>query len=257
MDIERLFSDRALENDRYSSVVIKPTARVFEELEAYIERFPDLVNVDYVSEEFLDYLAGLIGFTYLSTEDADIQREQIKRYLREYKKKGSIEQIVKTAARGYSENYLLGDLTYYKGAFDDDYAYIVFTRDKMFRHDYSTWDNYRWGDPKRYGFGIMNIYVAHMTNRTVELLDKVIPGGIRYTVTELRDSDRDRSATGMTDRNAMLIGFSANYELKEILEAYETGPERSKDLGLKHYDLDESRWDGGYDEDCFEITSIA
>lgn len=191
MDYRELFSERARENNDFNRFVIEPTAKMFESIKPFVDRFPYLMDVDYVDENFLSLMSDLLGYNYLPNEDAQVQREIIKRLVNEYHKKGSLDHIRAAATRGHSDNFLIGDLTYYKGLIDEGYCNIEYLRDYMFRYDVSRWDsNDRWQDGKTVGLGIMNIQVSNYSEKTLECLDKVVPGGIKFNVEQLSDIGR-------------------------------------------------------------------
>ena len=238
MDIKGLFGPRMSENEKFKSVVIESTNRVFQNIKVDLDRFTDLVSVDYVNEEFLPEFASMLGFPYIETEDSEIQREMMKRYIQEYKKKGSFEHIVKTATRGYSDNYFLGDMTYYKGKIQDGYASISYPRDKMFRYDYSRWDNGdRWSDKKYVMLGVMDIQTSNYNERTLEYLDKVIPGGIKYYLTLLRD-------VGSSDLESryVLYPMTSTSDLWVLMDSYVKLIEKES---KKYYTIDIESLYGG------------
>lgn len=247
MDIKKLFSERALDNEKFQSVVVEPTAEEFNTIKPFIDSFPDLISVDYVNSQFLGLLGDFLGFDYLETEDSEVQREIMKRVVEEYHKKGSIEQLYKTAARSHDDNYYLGDLTYYRGNIEEADVYITYPRDRMFRYDGSRWDSgARWQDYNRVTHGVIEIDLSKYNDRTITYLDRIIPGGIKYYINLLKDI----SPSG-TDGNRYIVypyevdGYDSNIYL-DVMKVMPYTP--NKIFTFDNSRFDNSIFDGGVRE---------
>lgn len=188
MDVASLFSERALNSKDLKRIVADTTNREFNTIKPFIDTFPDLASVDYVSPQFISYLGEFLGFEYLETEDIEVQREMMKRVIDEYHKKGTIEQLTLAANRAYDPNYFMGNMTYYHGDLIEGYSNIQYPRDRMFCYDISRWDRTSvWCDYIRVMPGVVEFQVSQYSDRTLEYLEKMVPGGLKFYVDILRD----------------------------------------------------------------------
>lgn len=239
MDIKGLFSERALENEKFTKVIIEPTEKEFNLIKPFIDSFPDLITLDYVNSQFIALLGDFLGFDYLETESVEVQREIMKRVIDEYHRKGDIQQIYKAANRAYDDNYFLGDLTYYRHKIVEGYSQITYPRDRMFRYDRSRWDmGYRWPDFGRNMIGVMEISMSNANDRTLQYLDRLVPGGIRFYVDILRDI----SSTGDGDNeDAIYYPYEIyGYEAEIWLDILQLKPYYEP---KKIFLYDKSKWD--------------
>ena len=70
-----------------SSIFITLLEKIYDDIKALIGEFPNLADVDNVSEIFLPKLAELVKYTYNHEIDIDIQREIIKRMIETYRRR--------------------------------------------------------------------------------------------------------------------------------------------------------------------------
>lgn len=188
MDIKKLMSERAQTSDDFNRLVIDPAQNELDKIYRLTSVFTNIQSLDYVSDKFIAKLADYIGFDYIDTEDTEVQREIMKRIISEYHKKGSYEQIYKACARAYDDNWVSGDLTYYRGSIKDGYVHISYPRDYMFRYDYSRWDEgTKWADEDKVMHGVIDLWMSEYSENTSKALDKIIPGGIKYLITLMKD----------------------------------------------------------------------
>lgn len=150
-----------------------------------IELFPDLTNADYCPEEFLRELAGMVGYTMVEGEDFNIQREIIKRIFSAYGQRGTEDAIIKAFKRGNDDNWVIGDLTLYKGPLEEQDVEVEKPKDYIFKYSdgESLWsDKWRYQDNDTWNYGIYYVKVRMITQKLLDAVEFVRPAGLRFII---------------------------------------------------------------------------
>lgn len=184
--IREYFQPHYLSNEKLSALFIEPLVEEFGLLSDYAEMLQYFGSVENIPQEFLKGLGNSLAYEYLEEEDPDIQRELIKRILSIYKNRSTRWALEQTLMYSTDENWIGDNLTLYKGPLKKGYFSISKPRDEIFIHDRSRFDSgHRYMDKTNYNYGILALEVQYWTDRTAEMLERQIPGGIRYHVDQL------------------------------------------------------------------------
>lgn len=184
--IKSYFQDRHWDNEKLRVLFLEP---IVEELGLdadYAEMVQLFGSVDEIPSDFLEGLGDSVGYEYLQEEDPDIQREIIKRIFQVYKnraKRSSIERVLESST---DRNWIGDDLTLYKGDLIKGYQRIWLPRDKIFYHDKSRHDSGdAFADYFEYNYGVINFEMQYFDDRTIQMLEKQVPGGVRWNISQL------------------------------------------------------------------------
>lgn len=178
--IKELYPDFLKSNKNYS-VFIDMTSNELSDVHDLIESLNTLVNIDRVPAEFIAKLGSLIDFNYLS-ENNSIDRELMKSYFLESKRKGSLADISYASTYADEDGYLIGrlhDPSKYKAK---PLNTLIMARELLFRHGFSTRGGKDTIYPENsvYREGILIIDVTkEPTDNTIHHVERVKPAGVR------------------------------------------------------------------------------
>lgn len=178
--IRGLFPQHLQENIDFN-IFIDMTAEELGQVADYIELFSALGAVDSTPERFLKDLSHTIGYDYTESQDADLQREAIKRIFSVYEQRGTEESILKTADYAKSFDWVGGDIFLTKNDVPIRYAKIFYPNRHLFRHsmsDHSGADKY--SDAKRWREGVVILRLDIINKRVRDAVREVIPAGVKY-----------------------------------------------------------------------------
>lgn len=186
--IESYFPDYLLENKDFHlwiEAVVEELGKVGD----MTELFAELGAVDKTPPQFLQDLADIVAYKYMEGEDADVQREVIKRVFSIYERRGTEQSIIEAGKRGGDPNWVGGDLTLYKDPIKEGTASVLYPINHLFRHSiskHSSGDPY--ADNVRWREGVIIIRVSYLSDLVKEAIEKVIPAGMRYYIDIVTDS---------------------------------------------------------------------
>lgn len=184
--IRGYFQERHRENRELNDLYIEPIVEEFGLLSDYIEMIQMFGSIDEIPSDFVQDLADSLAYEYLQEEDSEIQREIVKRIIKVYHDRASRKSIERVLESSTDRNWIGGDLTLYKGPIRKGYQRVWLPREKIFYHDKSRHDS---GDcyPNyfEYNYGVINFEVQYLDDRTFEMLEQQVPGGVRWNISQL------------------------------------------------------------------------
>lgn len=178
--IQELYPDFLRGNKNYK-VFIDMSANELSDVHDFVESLNTLINIDRVPAEFIASLGKLIDFNYLS-ENNTIDRELMKCFFMESKRKGALADISYASTYADEEGYLIGrlhDPSKYKAK---PLNTLVMARECLFRHGYSIRGSANTIYPENnvYREGILIIDVSKApTDKTIHHVERVKPAGVR------------------------------------------------------------------------------
>lgn len=161
-------------------VFLKILSELYEDIAGYIDRFPDIVDVDTTPEIFLPKLSYLVKYTVKYNIDFDIQREVIKRMLYVYSKRGQDEQIIMAATYGDDPNWLGDHMFLPNSSRNRTRATLDYTVDSVFTHNSSKHSSGHKFASKKWRGGILVITLTRVNDEIRDAIKKVIPAGIKF-----------------------------------------------------------------------------
>jgi hypothetical protein len=184
--IRNYFRDHHLDKEQIRCLYIEPIVEMFGLLSDYTEMIQMFGSIDEIPTAFIEDLGNSLGYEFLQDEDPEIQREIIKRILSFYKNRATEESITKVLKHSTDRNWQGDNLTLYKGKVKSGYSEIFIPMDRIFTHDKSFHDSGdRFMDRFNYNYGIIDLYAQYFDDRTLEMLERQIPGGIRWNINQL------------------------------------------------------------------------
>lgn len=181
--IKDFFQRYHLEKDQIRRLYIEPIVEEFGLLSDYAEMIQMFGSIDEIPSSFIEDLGNSLAYEYVQDEDPEVQREVIKRILRIYKNRSTRTSIEKVLESSTDRNWVGDDLTLYHGPILKGYRNVWHPYEKIFVHDKSYHDRGdRFMDRLFYNYGIIALELQFYDERTEEMLEQQIPGGIRWAI---------------------------------------------------------------------------
>lgn len=202
-------------NSKDSSVFITILEKIYNDIKGLISRFPELADVDNVSEIFLPKLAELIKYQYNYNIDLDIQREIIKRMIETYRRRGTDDSIIMAATYGNDEKWIADHLFLPGADKDKDMATLTYGTDGIFTHNISKFDGtHKFADSVMWRGGILIINLPFLNNNVRNAIKKVIPAGIKILFNIQNNSKGDGLYGELTFGEwVLLVYYDITYEM--------------------------------------------
>lgn len=177
--IQSLYPDFLQDNKNYS-VFIDTTAQELSDVNDIIESINTLINIDRTPAEFILKLGELINFNYSSVNNT-IDRELMKLFFMEHKRKGTLEDIAYASTYANEDGYITGRLHDPTNYTKKELNTLIMSRDVLFRHGYSKRGsaNTIYPENKVFREGILIVDVEQVTDKTIHHVERVKPAGLR------------------------------------------------------------------------------
>lgn len=177
--IRNLLSEFLVEDDDID-VILSLFEYITNKSTDFINRFPDLIDVDNVAELFLPQLSALVGYRVKSDIPIHHQRAILRRYIEIAKTRGTDDSIIMAATYGDYKYWVGSHLFYPDGKADRDLASIDYASNSLFIYDMSSWDTlYRYTDSVTWREGVLVISVPYLSDEIRKAVLKNVPGGVK------------------------------------------------------------------------------
>lgn len=206
-----------------ASIFIKLIEEIYIDIKRLIDEFPNLIDVDNVSEIFLPKLSALIGYHYNYNIDLDIQREIIKRILEVYRTRGTDDSIIMAATYGDYHLWVGGHLFLPGADVDREKAQIEYPSNRIFRHSKSKHSGLdKYADATRWRDGVLIIKLSIINQKIRDAIKKVVPAGVKIYFDFFNDSKGEGEYGELTFGEWTLIfDYLIDYDMR-IKDKFET-----------------------------------